>query len=127
MVLIDWYKQVVLKNYANFSGRASKSEFWYFVLANFIISFVLSLIDKAIGIQILSGLYSLAVLVPGLAVSVRRLHDIGKSGWALLIALIPFVGAIILIVWDVQAGQPDANSYGEVPKDTPDEASANVE
>lgn len=71
--------------------------------------------------SVLEGLYYLAVLVPGIAVGVRRLHDIGKSGWSILIGLIPIVGPIILIVWFVQKGNPEANEYGEVPIQTPPE------
>ena len=89
------YYLAVLKKYAVFSGRARRAEYWYFILFNIIISFMFSLIDGVIGTRdaqsgcgMLSGLYALAVLVPGTAVAVRRLHDIGRSGWMLLM---PFV------------------------------------
>lgn len=108
----------VLKNYAVFSGRASRAEFWWFVLINLIISVVLSIISLIIGDKngILSTLYSLAILIPSLAVGVRRLHDIGKSGWWLLIALIPIIGSIILIVFYVMDSQAEQNQYGQNPK-----------
>ncbi len=126
MIVVNWYKEVVLKKYAEFSGRAGKAEFWYFVLGNFVVSFVLALIFNKFAAWI-TYLYSLAVLVPGIAVSVRRLHDIGKSGWNLLWGLVPFVGIILLIIWYVKDGQPEANDYGEVPSDTPEETSGNTD
>lgn len=83
MTMIDWFKKVVFENYANFKGRARRSEFWWFTVANIIISIVLNILAMALGSigGIIAGIYSLAVLVPGMAVGVRRLHDIGKSGW----------------------------------------------
>ncbi len=110
-----------LKQYAVFSGRASRSQYWYFALCSAIISIILSIIDNAIGlggetIGLLSGLYSLAVLVPSLAVLARRLHDTGKSGWWILIGLIPVIGAIVLIIFAVMDSQPGTNEYGPNPK-----------
>ncbi len=115
-IMIEWYKKVVLENYANFDGRARRSEYWYFVLANFLISIVLQIIDAVIGLPIFGGLYGLAVLIPSIAVAVRRLHDINKSGWWILIALIPLVGAIWLIVLLATNGDQGPNQYGEDPK-----------
>ena len=115
--------QSVFSKYATFSGRARRSEYWYFVLFNLIISAMLS-----IGVNITanssfnwvlqgaSGLFSLAVLIPGLAVAWRRLHDIGKSGAWYLLNLIPLVGSIILLVWCCQDSQPGDNMYGPNPK-----------
>ncbi|MBN2890847.1 MAG: DUF805 domain-containing protein [Bacteroidales bacterium] len=117
---MDWYKQVVLKKYADFNGRASRPEFWYFVLANFLVGFILGFI-KIGGYPIFSSIYSLAVLVPGLAVGARRLQDLGKSGWYLLFGLIPIAGAIILIVWFATEGEQQENSYGAVPSKEPEE------
>jgi uncharacterized membrane protein YhaH (DUF805 family) len=117
------YYTEVLKKYAVFSGRARRKEYWMFVLWNFIIVVVLWIIAAAISVAINSqvvsiivGLYSLAVLLPNIGVSVRRLHDIGRSGWWLLIGLIPLVGAIILLVWDAKDSQPGSNQYGPNPK-----------
>ncbi len=103
-----------LKKYAVFSGRSSRAEFWYFVLFNLIISILMSVISGVFGDSknILGYLYSLAVLVPGLAVSVRRMHDIGKSGWMLLVVLIPLVGWIWLIVLYARKGDVGDNKYG---------------
>jgi uncharacterized membrane protein YhaH (DUF805 family) len=87
-----------------------------FVLINLIISLVLTGLDVALNIGLLSGLYSLAILVPSLAVGVRRLHDINKSGWSLLIGLIPLVGFIILILWLAKDSDAGDNTYGPNPK-----------
>lgn len=111
----------VFSKYATFSGRARRSEYWYFTLFNFIISLVLSILFNASGLkffQILSSLWSLAVLVPGLAVAVRRLHDIGKPGPWILIALVPIVGWILLIVWYCKDSDPGENDYGPNPKES---------
>lgn len=117
------YYLLVLKKYAVFSGRSSRAEYWYFVLFNLIISFVLGFIDGAIGTfdpvsgyGLISGLYMLVVLIPSIAVGIRRLHDIGKSGWMLLVGLIPIVGAIWLIVLFVKDSDPGKNEYGPNPK-----------
>jgi len=105
---MNWYVEA-LKKYAVFNGRARRKEFWYFALFNCIIGFVLIGIDVATGtydteagIGVLGGVYSLAVLIPCIAVSVRRLHDTDRSGWWLLISLIPLIGAIVLLFFTVQ-------------------------
>jgi uncharacterized membrane protein YhaH (DUF805 family) len=113
---MSWYVQV-LKRYAEFGGRARRTEFWMFALINLIISLVLGSVEGLFGGPgVLGGLYGLAVLIPGLAVSVRRLHDTGRSGWWLLIGLVPLVGAIVLLVFAAQDGQPGVNEYGPNPK-----------
>jgi len=112
---MSWYIQV-LKKYAVFSGRAQRKEIWYFILFDFIFAFVLVLIDSLIGIYVLSPLYSLAVLLPSLGVSIRRLHDTGRSGWWVFIGLIPLIGAIILLGFFVTDSQPETNQYGPSPK-----------
>jgi uncharacterized membrane protein YhaH (DUF805 family) len=104
------YYLKVLQNYATFNGRARRSEYWYFVLFNVIISFVLGFVGGMMGSTILSSIYSLAVLIPGIAVGVRRMHDVGKSGW---FVLIPVYG-LILACTDGEAGE---NMYGPNPKD----------
>jgi len=119
---MSWYLEA-LKKYAVFSGRARRKEYWFFVLFNIIISFMLGLIEGLIGLapdspSILGLIYGLAVLLPGLAVSVRRLQDTGKSGWWLLIAFVPLVGAIVLIVFMAQDSTPGDNQYGPNPKTT---------
>jgi uncharacterized membrane protein YhaH (DUF805 family) len=113
---MNWYLQA-LKNYAVFSGRSRRTEYWMFVLFNLIFSIVLGFIDGMIGTAGVLGLiYSLAILIPALAVSVRRLHDTNRSGWWLLIGLIPVVGAIVLIVFFVMDSDPGDNEYGANPK-----------
>ena len=107
----------VFSQYVGFKGRARRSEYWWFVLFNIIVSVVISLLASLTGWNFLSILYSLAVLLPGLAVAVRRLHDIGKSGWFYLFAFIPLVGAIILRVWFCKDSEPGANAYGPNPKE----------
>lgn len=107
----------VLKKYVLFSGRARRQEFWMFFLINFAISVVVGIIDTAIGAgSILSGLYSLAVLLPVLGLAVRRLHDTNKSAWWLLLYLIPVLGWIALIVFWATEGQREPNQYGPSPK-----------
>jgi uncharacterized membrane protein YhaH (DUF805 family) len=115
---MSWYLEV-LKNYAVFSGRARRMEYWMFVLFNIIILIVLALIDyltgtfsPRAGVGLLGGLYSLAVLIPSLAVTVRRLHDIGRTGWWILIGLIPVIGNIVLLIFMVLDSEPGANEYG---------------
>lgn len=108
----------VLSKYATFDGRARRSEYWWFYLVNTIISSVLSGIGKNVTLfSILALIYSLAVLIPGLAVCVRRLHDVGKSGWYIFMALIPIAGPIILIVKLATDSEPGTNAYGENPKE----------
>jgi len=112
--MIDAWKDVVTKNYANFSGRLGLAGFWWFVLVNFIVELVLLILVVAVHpiFLVLYIGYALAVIVPSIAAGIRRLHDTGKSGWFLLISLIPFVGGIILLVLFAQKGQPEANQYG---------------
>ena len=120
---MNWYLEV-LKKYAVFSGRARRKEYWFFVLFNIIISIVLAVIDGVTGsfspeagMGLLGGIYTLAVLIPGIAVSVRLLHDTERSGWWLLIALVPLIGAIVLLVFMVQDSKPGQNQYGANPKE----------
>jgi uncharacterized membrane protein YhaH (DUF805 family) len=121
---VSWYLEV-LKKYAVFSGRARRAEYWYFVLFNIIVAIVLSLIDTLLGtfdfvqgVGLLSGLYSLAVLIPTLAVTVRRLHDVDRSGWWIFINLIPLIGTIVLLVFALTDGTPGSNRYGPNPKES---------
>lgn len=117
MSIIDAVKSVFTQ-YVGFSGRARRSEYWWFCLANIIINSILSGLGRNIGLfSVLSGIYGLAVLLPALAVAVRRLHDIGKSGWWFLLNLIPLVGQIILIVWYCKDSEPGENQYGANPKE----------
>lgn len=119
---MNWYLEV-LKQYAVFNGRARRKEYWYFLLFNIIISIILGVIDGVVGsfspetgIGLLGGIYALAVLIPGLAVSIRRLHDTNRSGWWLLLLLIPLIGPIVIIVFMATDSNPEENQYGANPK-----------
>lgn len=119
---MNWYL-TVLQKYAVFHGRACRSEYWFFILINIIISIILNLIDLSIGTYnpengfgLLSGIYSLFVLVPTLAVMVRRLHDSNKTGWWLLLLFIPIAGPIVLLIFFVLDSTPGDNEYGPSPK-----------
>lgn len=101
-------------NYVNFSGRAARSEFWYWALFVLLVNIAANLVDAAIDTGLLSGLASLALFLPGIAVGVRRLHDLDRTGWWLLIALTG-VGIILLIVWDCMKGTTGPNQYGPDP------------
>ncbi|MEV6670024.1 DUF805 domain-containing protein [Streptomyces sp. NPDC051162] len=116
---MHWYVDV-LKKYTVFTGRAHRTEFWMFTLISVLISIVLAVIDTALGTKPLLGvLYSLAVLLPSLAVGARRLHDTNRTGWWLLISLIPIIGGIVLIVFWALPGTPGDNSYGPPPQEVP--------
>jgi uncharacterized membrane protein YhaH (DUF805 family) len=122
---MNWYMKV-LRQYADFEGRARRAEYWMFALINGLIVFgllmiglILSLLIGLIGyvlFAILAGVYALAVMLPSLAVGVRRLHDTGRPGVFLLLALIPFAGPIIMLVFAAQEGTPGPNQYGPDPK-----------
>lgn len=122
----------MFQNYSNFSGRARRSEYWYFRLATAVIFFVF--IALAIIVSIIGGgflgfpvaigliaLYSLIALIPSLAVTVRRMHDLGKSGWNVLISFIPLVGPIWFLVLLATEGEHGENYYGPDPKSTMEE------
>ena len=120
---MNWYLKV-FKQYADFKGRARRKEYWMFVLFNMIFAIVAMILDNVFGIAMegigygpLYGLYMLAVIIPSLAVGVRRLHDVGKSGWMMLISFIPLIGAIWLLVLFVTDGNPGENEYGVNPKE----------
>lgn len=136
---MKWYLKV-LKQYADFSGRASRKEYWMFTLFNIIfivVAMILTFIIGSIGyglsapssgssvvasaissiILIVTAIYLLAIILPGLSVSIRRLHDTGKSGWMILVSLIPIAGAIWLLVFMVADSQQGTNKWGENPKE----------
>ncbi|MBP6558593.1 MAG: DUF805 domain-containing protein, partial [Flavobacterium sp.] len=97
--MFDWYKKVVFQNYANFNGRARRSEYWYFTLFNIIFSMITMAIDKMLNLELgLNTVYGLAVFIPGLAVAFRRLHDIGKSGWLLVIIYLAMIIAVVALM-----------------------------
>lgn len=120
---MSWYL-AALKNYAYFGGRARRKEYWMFFLFNMIFACAAIILDNVLGIAIesigygpLYGLYLLAIIIPSLAVVVRRLHDVGKSGWMILLSFIPIIGAIWLLVLMLTDSEPGDNRFGLNPKD----------
>jgi uncharacterized membrane protein YhaH (DUF805 family) len=120
---MSWYLNA-LKKYATFSGRARRKEYWIFVLVTFLFTIVALFIDGLLlgttgqetGYGLVYGLFTLAMLLPSLSVLVRRLHDVGKSGWWIFISLVPFIGGIWLLVLLLSDSQPTENQYGLNPK-----------
>jgi uncharacterized membrane protein YhaH (DUF805 family) len=118
---MSWFLMAMQK-YATFSGRSQRSEYWYYFLFYMIIVIVCAIVDGMLGagknnnVGWISTLAVFGMLVPSIAVTVRRLHDIGKSGWWFLVAFVPLVGGIILLLFAVQDSQPDTNEYGPNPK-----------
>lgn len=119
---MNWYFKV-LRNYAGFSGRARRTEYWMFVLFNLLFAIAAVVLDNLLGVALqgigygpLYLLYALVVFIPGLAVSVRRLHDTGKSGWMLLLTFIPIIGGIWLLILMATDSDPGENQYGANPK-----------
>ena len=112
----DYFKMAFTR-YSDFTGRSRRSEYWYFVLFNALVSLPLTALSLGAEIEIPSLIWTLITFIPSLALSVRRLHDIGKSGWFLLIMFIPLIGLIILIVWACTDSQPGTNEWGPNPKE----------
>lgn len=120
---MSWFL-LALRKYAVFHGRSRRSEYWYFALFYFLICIALGIVDgitgtasAQTGFGLLGPLFVLAMFIPSLSVGVRRLHDIGKSGWWLLLSLIPLVGFIVLLVWACRDSEPGTNAYGPNPKE----------
>lgn len=117
--MVESYKKF-LHNYANFKGRSTRADYWWVVLANFLIGFFLGFLGGFFGEDVMkittliASIYELAILIPGLAITVRRFHDINKSGWFILLALIPFVGGLIVFIFTVLPSVNENNQYGEV-------------
>jgi uncharacterized membrane protein YhaH (DUF805 family) len=123
---MNWYLKVLKEHYFDFKGRARRTEFWMFILINIIISVILAVLDDLLGLNFgskeqngfLSTIYSLLIFVPGLSVTVRRLHDANKSGWYYALILIPIIGWIWLLVLLCTDSFPKGNKWGENPKGT---------
>ena len=120
---MNWYLKV-LKQYTRFNGRARRKEFWYFNLISFLISLVLAFLDTLLQLGsgstdrgLLLSIYVLGTLLPSYAVTIRRLHDVGKSGWWLLIGLIPLIGSLVLLCFWLQDSEPGANRFGRNPQE----------
>jgi uncharacterized membrane protein YhaH (DUF805 family) len=99
-------------NYVNFSDRAIRSEYWYWVLFIILAEIATTIIDMVIGVQLTTGIFGLATFLPSLAIAIRRLHDLDRSGWWILLVLIPLIGAIVLIVWYCAKGTEGSNRFG---------------
>ena len=116
MPLMDAVKTCVQKSFT-IEGRASRSEYWWFYLAFIIADIGLTLVDSALGTPLI--LLLLALIPASFCAAIRRMHDVGKSGWWLLISLIPLIGGLVLLYWFIfDGGQPHANDYGAVPTNT---------
>ncbi|NAS31583.1 DUF805 domain-containing protein [Flavobacteriaceae bacterium R38] len=123
---MDWYKKVIIDNYANFEGRARRSEYWYYVLMNIIITVLLyfitiaGILAESPIIAITGGgiivIYLIGIIIPTIAVSVRRLHDTNKTGWLYLLNLIPSVGGLVLLIFYCIESDNESNQYGPNPK-----------
>ncbi|QNM86393.1 DUF805 domain-containing protein [Polaribacter pectinis] len=121
---MNWYLKVVKEHYADFKGRARRKEYWMFVLFQMIFAIVAMILDSVLGLSFspeipygwIYVLFGLATFIPGLAVAVRRLHDIGKSGWWYLIAIIPLIGTIWLLVLLCTDSENGENKWGPNPK-----------
>jgi uncharacterized membrane protein YhaH (DUF805 family) len=109
--------RVCFSKYVTFTGRARRSEYWWFVLFVALVSLVASAIDFSADIMVFQVIVGLALLLPELAVAVRRLHDTDRTGWWLLIGLVPVIGGIVLLVFFLIDSDPDANRYGASPKE----------
>ena len=112
---MNWYLKV-MREYFNVNGRARRTEYWMYLLVYVGIVIVAGVLDALLNSQLISGLVALAHLIPTITVGVRRLHDIGRSGWWLLVALIPLIGWLIALYWAVKEGDAHDNAYGANPK-----------
>jgi uncharacterized membrane protein YhaH (DUF805 family) len=114
----DAVRTCLQKKYADFSGRARRSELWFFALFNVLVQVAASILDAIVfgGATVVGVVTSLGLLLPAIAVAARRLHDINRSGWWQLIGLVPVVGVIVLIYWYVQRGDDGPNQYGADPR-----------
>jgi len=118
---MSWFLKA-LKNYAGFSGRSRRKEYWFFILFYIIFFMVLAFLDGLLGtfsvetgIGVLTGIFILGMIVPNIAVTIRRLHDTDRSGWWILICFVPFVGGLVLLVFMILSGTQGNNQYGPDP------------
>lgn len=120
---MNWYLDV-LRKYAVFSGRARRKEYWYFHLFNILVAFFVGVLDVVFGtfdpelaLGYLSTIYVFTILIPTIAVAIRRLHDIGRSAWWLLLVFIPLIGSVVLFIFMLLDSNPGHNQYGDNPKE----------
>jgi uncharacterized membrane protein YhaH (DUF805 family) len=119
---MNWYL-AAWRKFAVFTGRSRRKEYWFFALFNFIalvllasVDYATGTLDEEMGVGLLSGIYTLAAIIPSIGVSIRRLHDIGRTGWWILIGFVPLIGSIVLLVFALLDSQPGDNQYGPNPK-----------
>jgi uncharacterized membrane protein YhaH (DUF805 family) len=130
-MIVENFRRVVTTQYFDFNGRTARDPFWYYVLAYVVLYAAVSIVQSVFGFhgmtpygyydyspRPLTGLLALGLLLPGLGIAARRLHDIDRSAWWLLIGIVPFVGWLVLIYWYVQPGTAGSNQFGPDPKDT---------
>ena len=114
---MNWYLTLMTQKYASFSGRARRTEYWMFFLVYFVIALVIGVVEGLLSIGgYLTGIFALVHLLPSLGVTVRRLHDTGRSGWWILLSFIPIIGALVLLYFMAISAQPPANDYGPDPR-----------
>ena len=114
---MHWFIDPIKNKYANFTGRASRKEFWMFTLFYVLIYIAVAIVGAVVKFPALAFLFSLGIIIPVVAITTRRLHDIGKSGWWQIIEVIPVIGPIVMIVWLVHGSDTGENKYGPNPKD----------
>lgn len=112
---MHWFIDPIKNQYANFAGRTTRQEFWMYILVYIGIAIAVGIVAGIIKMPLLSNVLSLVLLVPSLAITARRLHDVDRSGWWQLIGLIPIIGVIILIVWCAAKGDTESNQFGAAP------------
>ena len=114
---MNWYLTLMTQKYASFSGRARRTEYWMFFLVYFVIALVIGVVEGLLSIGgYLTGIFALVHLLPSLGVTVRRLHDTGRSGWWILLSFIPIIGALVLLYFMVKSGDNQSNQFGADPK-----------
>ena len=113
---MNWFLDVIKNKYAQFDGRARREEYWMYFLFYILIDIAVSIVGYVLHMKFLSSIFSLGLLIPTIAVAARRLHDINRSGWWQLLALIPIIGWIIVLIWYVTDSDSETNQYGPNPK-----------
>lgn len=113
MSFFDWFIDPVKNHYVDFKGRATRKQFWMFMLVSIIISLMITVVEAVINTMILGTIFSVVIFLPNIAITARRLHDTNRSGWWQLILLIPIIGLIVLIVWLAGKSKDEGNRYNE--------------
>jgi len=109
---MHWFLDPIQNHYVDFQGRATRQEYWMFLLFSVLVGIAVGIVDGMLGTMFLVGLFQLAILLPSIAIGVRRLHDLNKSGWWLLLSFVPLIGGLILLVWFIGKSVDEGNQYG---------------